>query len=274
VSPQVGQLDPDAFDSLMEDDPDAALALLADLNGATDEALRALAHQLSAQVVVEVARARSHLRRGVGRLAPLPADRDLGDLDLDASLDAIVDSRRSGTPMRSEEITVRGWRRTRTAVCLLVDRSGSMHGERLAGAAVAAAAVALRAGDDCSVVAFSGDAVVLSSQGVPRPPGDIVVDLCRLRGSGVTDLGLALRVAAGQLGRSTASRRITLLLSDCRVTTGGDPSADAMALDELVVLAPGDDSTEAELFAGALGLRWAPLGGPASAAEAIERVLN
>ena len=51
----------------------------------------------------------------------------------------------------------------------------------------------------------------------------VVNDVLRLRGNGVTDVGLALRTAAGQLRRSNAGRRLAVLLSDCRATTGGDP---------------------------------------------------
>lgn len=273
VSPALGRLDEDAFDSLLDDDPDAALALLADLNGATDERLRALARRLSARVVVDVARG-GEVRGGVGRVQTAPMDRAIGDLDVDASLDPIVHARLAGAAPAPAELRVRTWRRPTTAVCLLVDRSGSMHGERLAGAAVTAAAVALRAGTDASVVAFSGDAVVLSAHGEQRPPDQVVADLCRLRGAGVTDVGLALRVAADQLGRSAASRRVAILLSDCRVTNGGDPTEDAAALHELIVLAPAEDHDEAEAFARAVGARWAALPGPSAAPEVLRELLR
>lgn len=274
VSPDVGLLDEGQFDDLLQEAPDDALSMLADLTGATDERLRALAHRLAARVVVDLARsATATTRRGVGRLERAPADRAAGDLDLDGSLDAIVEARRGHGRVPAEDLRVRTWRRPATAACLLVDRSGSMTGERLATAAVTAAAVALRAGDDCSVVAFGREAVVLAAQGQPRPPGDLVVDLCRLRGHGTTDVGLALRAAAWQLGRSTAERRLTILLSDCRTTAGGDALDDAGALDELVVLCPGDDTAEAEAFARAAGVRWAPLHGPASAPAALDALL-
>jgi len=275
VSGEVGTLDEDAFESLLDEDPDEALSLLADLNGATDERLRALAHRLSARVVVDLARRPAATsRRGVRRIERVRMDRATGDVDLDASLDAIVDARRGETAARVEDLVVGAWRRPDTAVCLLVDRSGSMSGERLATAAVTAAAVTTRVGRDCSVVAFSRDAIVLGSQGQPRPPGDIVIDLCRLRGFGTTDLGLALRVAADQLSRSAAERRVTMLLSDCRVTAGGEAFDEARSLDELVVLAPGDDTADAEAFARAAGLRWAPLHGPSSAPDAIDQLLR
>lgn len=271
VSPEVGQLDAEAFDALLDEHPDDALALLADLNGATDERLRELAHRLSAQVVVDVARTGAPTRRGIGRLAPVVGAE--GDLDLDRSLDAVVDARRRGERPDPTDLVARTWRRTDTAVCLLVDRSGSMAGERLAAAVVTAAAVALRPGGDTSVVAFSGDAIVLRSQGGARAAGDVVVDLCRLRGAGVTDLGLALRVASEQLSRSRAGRRVAVLLSDCRATAGGDP-LDHLGVGELVVLAPGDDTADAEAFATAAGLRWAALESPSTAPQALDSVLR
>jgi hypothetical protein len=43
VSPEVGELDEDAVDESMRDDPDETLALMADLVGATDQKLRDLA---------------------------------------------------------------------------------------------------------------------------------------------------------------------------------------------------------------------------------------
>lgn len=140
-----------------------------------------------------------------------------------------------------------------------------MHGDRLAAAAIAAAAVLYRHGHDCSIVAFSGTAVVVKAQDEHRPTDDVVSDLLRLRGHGVTDVGLALRTAVSQLERSRAGRRIALLLSDARSTTGQDAVADAARLvagAELAVIAPAEDTADAESLATAVGARWLPLGGP------------
>ena len=148
-----------------------------------------------------------------------------------------------------------------------------MAGDRLAAAAVGAASVLFRAPFDCSVVAFAEDAVVLKAQDEVRAPDDVVGDLLRLRGFGVTDLGLALRAAARQLDRSTAGRQVTVLMSDCRATTGGDALPDAGALRELVVLGPEGDIADVEALADAVGARWTELGGPTSVPEALSRVL-
>jgi Mg-chelatase subunit ChlD len=267
-------LDPEAFEELLDAAPDEALALLADMNGATDERLRALARRLAGRVVVDVARRGPEPRRGVGKLRRAPAARAEGDLDLDPSLDAILSGRAAGTGADPDGLVVSTWQRPSTAMCLLVDRSGSMHGERLAAAAVAAAAVVYRNGADCSVVAFAEDAIVVKAQHEARSAEDVVADLLRLRGFGVTNLALAMRVAQHQLERSTATRRITIALSDCRATTGGDAVPDARSLAEVVVLAPEDDSEDARAFAEAVGTRWATLAGPSTVPAALDQVLR
>ncbi len=267
-------LDESAFDDLLDDDPDEALSLLADMVGATDEGLRRLARRLAGRIMVDLARRGPTARRSVGRLTRRPLERAPGDVDLDASMDELVSARVARRPVDPAGLVAASWQRPDTAVCLVVDRSGSMHGARLATAALAAATVALRAPTASSVVAFAKDAVVLGSQDEPRDPEAIVSDLLRLRGVGVTDVGLGLRVAAAQLARAGAARRLTVLLSDARATAGGDPEPWARQLDELVVIAPEGDSDDARALAEAVGARWTTVGGPTSVVDALAEALT
>jgi len=218
-SPAVGRLDEAAFERLRDEDADAALALLCDLTQATDPELRRLALRLAGRVFLRAGRAGAPARRGARRLVPVVAVAD-GDLDLERSLE-----RAGGRPRRPDELVTRRWRAPGRAVCLLIDRSGSMRGAGVAMAAMAAASVVLASGDraDCSVVAFAGDAFVLQEQGHPRAPADLVGDVLALRGSGTTDLALALATAGRQLARAPAGERLVLLLSDCLATAGSDP---------------------------------------------------
>lgn len=273
MSPEVGVLDESALDDLVRDDPDEALSLLADLAGATDQRLRRLAGDLAARIAVDVARLGATSRRAVGRPVRASAAVAEGELDLDASLEAIHSSRTGGHPVAPAQLVVSSWQRPDTAVCLLVDRSGSMLGERLATAAVAAAAVVLRS-TSSSVVAFADRPIVLSSPSDPRPAASVVNDLLTLRGFGVTDVAAALRAAQELLSRTTATRRLTLLLSDARATAGADPTEWAAAVDELVVIPPADDTADADALATATSARCIHLGGPSTVVDALTEAIT
>jgi Mg-chelatase subunit ChlD len=272
VSPEVGELDESAFDSLMNDDPDAALALLAELVGATDPKLRALARALAGRVFVDIGRRGARVRRGIGTMVERPLT-DGGDIDIDASLDALTEAHGGRRGVDVERLRTRTWAKKTMAMCLLVDRSGSMGGRPLAVSALAAAAVAGRQPDDYSVVAFGADAVVAKAQDHDRPVDRVVGDVLSLRGFGTTDISGALVVAAQQLTRSAAARKVVVLLSDCRHTAEGDPTATARMLDELVVVAPAADCDEATAFAQRIGARLQTVSGPSDVPRAINAAL-
>ena len=256
------------------DDPDATLALLADLAGATDQRLGDLARRLAGRLFLDLARRGPPARRGVGKLVEQPYRPDGGDLDVDASFDAIVEAAASGVAVDAERLRVRSWSTPQTALCLLVDRSGSMGGAPLATAAVAAAAVAVRTAQSYSVLAFGKDVLAIKSQHVEKRSDMVVTDVLSLRGHGTTDLAGALRAAGRQLHHSRAARQIVILLSDCRSTVEGDVLGAAWALPELVVVAPENDSDEARRFAHDCGARFAVVAGPSHAAEALATVLE
>ena len=255
VSPETGELDPEAFDAALAEDPEAAAALLADLAVATDAQLRAAARRIAGRVFLQLGRVGPAKARGTRRLGP---SRGLeGDLDLDRTLDR-WDPGRSGRPA-PEDLVTRTWTAHRRAVCLLVDISGSMHGLAVALAAVAAAGVVVaneegRARLEPSVVAFGAEVRVLQPQGVRRPPEDLLSDLVALRGHGTTDLAAGLREASTQLAGAVADERLAVLLSDCLHTSGDDPAEALGGIDRLHVLVP-LGGVEAEAAASALAAR-------------------
>ena len=258
----------------MVDDPDEMLAMLADLAGATDQRLRDLARRLAARLFLDLARRGPSARRGVGRLIEQPYRPDGGDLDLDASFGEIVEAAAAGAAVNAERLRIRSWSTPDTALCLVLDRSGSMGGKPLATAAIAAAAVALRSPASYSVLAFGKDVVAVKSQGSDKSSERVVSEVLSLRGHGTTDLAGALRSAGEQLNRSTAARKIVVLLSDCRSTVEGDVHAAGAALPELVVVAPAQDCEEAIRFASDCGARIATTAGPSHVIEALAAVLE
>lgn len=269
----MGQLDEAAFDEAMQNSPDETLATLADITAATDPVLRNLARRLAGRIMIDLARTGAKNHRGVGKMALRKFQPDAGDIDIDASLDALTELRMLGT-FDADELRVRGWVKPGTAISVVVDRSGSMGGKPLATSAMAAAAVAARQPNDYSVLVFGNDVVVAKSQDTHRASDDVVNTVLSLRGFGTTDLAQALQTAHQQLQRSRASRRITVLLSDCRATVEGDAVAAALSLDELVVIAPLNDDAEAKAFAEAVGARFTTVSGPSDVPDALARVLD
>ncbi len=197
-----------------------------------------------------------------------------GDLDIEASLDALLQARSMGEAPTLDDLVVSEWSQPDTALCLVVDKSGSMGGDRLAAAGLAAAAAAWRAPIDHSVIAFNDKVIVIKSQDAARHAERVVDDIFGLRGHGPTDLDFALTTARAQLERSRAKRRLTILLSDCRATVGTDPLLAARMLDELAIIAPTDDAEEALAFAAATGADITLLDGPSGVAAAFARLLD
>jgi magnesium chelatase subunit D len=250
VSPEVGELDEEAFAALMAEDADAAAALLTDLAAATDRELRTAAQRLAARVFVQVGRVGRNRTRGTRRL--VPDRRGDGDLDLDRTLDRWD----VGTPLVEGDLVTRRWTGHRRAVCLAVDTSGSMTGLGVAIAAVAAAGVVLT-GDEklrTSLITFGREVDVVQRPGQRRAAEDVVTHLLGLRGHGMTDLAAALRAARLQLAEENADERAVVLLSDCLHTTGDPPESALAGIDRLDVLCP-LPTPEAEEAARALAGR-------------------
>ncbi|MEE8599654.1 vWA domain-containing protein [Euzebya tangerina] len=264
-------LDTEAFDRALEEDADDAATLLMMMAQATDEELRAKARALASSVVLDLARRGQPRQTGVGRLRRQPAERG-GDLDIDASMEALVEGRAAGRP--PQDLISADWSRPALALCLLIDTSGSMEGSRLATAALTAAACALRAPGDHAVVTFSRHAEVLRPMDSTSTPESVVDRILSLRGHGVTSVRAALEAAGAQLARTRAQRRVAVLLSDCRSTDDQDPTAVAGALEELVILAPAEDHEQAEALARSAGARWVPLAGAAEAPSALRHLLT
>ena len=273
LSPEVGELDEAAVRDAMAQDADETLATLIAMSHATDEALRAAVRRIVPRLVLDQARRGTPAARGVTKRRVVPIDRG-DDLDLDRSLDSIVAARAEARAPHADELKAVAWARPQVALCLLVDASGSMNGARLATAATTAAACIVRARGEIGVVAFASRPTVLQAL-TTKPAGTALVEsVLRLRGHGTTALSAALEAARRQLAKATAARRVTVLLSDCRETDDVDPAPAMRALDEVIVLAPADDSDAAAALCRSTGAAMAEIASVADVAPAITRLLG
>lgn len=181
---------------------------------------------------------------------------DGGDIDLDRSMDRVLSARAEGRSARLDELLVSDWSKPELALCLVIDRSGSMNGARLTTAAVAAAACASLAPTENAVITFAAQIDVLKPMNERRSASETVASILTLRGHGTTSLAAALDQARSQLIKARARRKVTLLLSDCRATEEVGVASAASNLQELIILAPNDDVEAVEQLARVSGASW------------------
>jgi Mg-chelatase subunit ChlD len=201
--------------------------------GSPEAETLARARQIAARLAIR--RPRGHLapRRGAGELASVAYTGSADELDLEATLEALVEH-----PLATEDdIVVRERRRTRRSVVLVVDASGSMRGERARTAAATVGALAGElARDDLAVIAFGADAAILAHLGAAVPADRILGLLLGLPARGLTNITFPLRLARRELARVPAGDTRVVLLSDCVHNAGPDPRDVAAGLARLDVL--------------------------------------
>ncbi|MEV1329298.1 VWA domain-containing protein [Micromonospora costi] len=191
------------------------------------------ARQIAARLAVPRARRGVGARRGAGELVSVRYKGGSDDIDLDRTIDQLVEH-----PVPEEDdIVVREQIRTRRSVVLLVDVSGSMRGERVRTAAATVGALAAElVRDDLAVVAFWSDAAVLAHLGQSVSPQRLLDTLMRIPAKGLTNVAFPLEAAAKELARVPSRFARAILLSDCVHNAGPDPRPFAARLARLDVL--------------------------------------
>ena len=220
----------------------AALADRIPLETAVDpEALRRARH-IATLLSIPRPRPTKAVRGGRGDFASVRFHGESDDIDLDATLENLVEH-----PVpEDDDIVVREREHTHRSVVLVVDVSGSMRGERVRTAAATVGALfGELPRDDLAVIAFWSDAALLIPLGRPTSPGAVLDSLLGMPARGLTNIAFPLETAARQLARVPAREARVLLLSDCLHNAGPDPRGAAARLSRLDVLV--DTSGEHDL---------------------------
>jgi Mg-chelatase subunit ChlD len=191
------------------------------------------AKEIAARLSVPRPAVRRRGRRGGAGMISAPFDGTSDEIDLDRTFEALLDAE----VLDSSRVIVRHRRRTRRALALLVDTSGSMRGERVKTAAAAVGALAAEFGDEqLAVIAFWSDAAMLLELGAPVDTARLIADLLSLPSQGLTNICFPLEVAGRALAGRAGYEQRALLLSDCLHNAGPDPRIAAARIPRLDVL--------------------------------------
>ena len=227
--------------SAFTDDP-AELWAVVPRDASVDLSALQRARRIAATLAIPRSRQDVTPRRGSGELATTRYNDGSDDIDLDATLELLIEH-----PVPEEDdVMVRDRMSTRRSVVLVVDVSGSMRGERaLTAAATVGALFGHLSRDRLGVVAFWSDAALVVPLGVATSAERVLDSLLRIPARGLTNVAFPLHVAARQLERKPARDARVLLLSDCVHNAGPDPRDAAARLPRLDVLV--DTSGENDL---------------------------
>ncbi len=214
-----------------QSDDEGELQQLDESTADTEVARRA--HEIASRLALVRRRDRRPRSGGRGVLQSAPFDGGSDEIDLDATMDALLE-----TPdIAPEDVVVRTRLLHPRAVALLVDVSGSMRGERVRTAAATVGALAGEMEDDqLAVVAFWSDAALLLPLGERVEPATLMETLLRLPARGLTNVGFPLEIAAKELAGARTTQTRAILLSDCVHNAGIDPVPLAAGLARLDIL--------------------------------------
>ena len=232
------------------------------------------AHEIASRLALARRRDRRPRSGGRGVLQSARFDGGSDEIDLDATMDALLE-----TPdIAPEDVVVRTRLLHPRAVALLVDISGSMRGERVRTAAATVGALAGEMEDDqLAVVAFWSDAALLLPLGERVEPTVLMETLLRLPTRGLTNIGFPLEIAAKELAGARTTQTRAILLSDCVHNAGMDPvplAAGLARLDILLDVSAEHDTLLARELAQAGRGRFSPVRTHRDVAPALDAIFD
>jgi len=195
------------------------------------EDLRSLAERYASRLILKLASQISDVGVRSGLLREMPANLDDDEIELDATIERILDNR--AAPL-SENLRVLKRRPQREACVVILDHSRSMHGIKVAMAALSAATIALHFQQDSGVVAFNSQANILKTVGSSMPAQRVAEEILALDADGYTNIREALETAIAAI--KGYGKKIGILLTDGDWNSGGSPLPTAALFDNLHVI--------------------------------------
>ncbi|MBS7269694.1 MAG: AAA family ATPase [Candidatus Freyarchaeota archaeon] len=201
-----------------------------------DETKKKIARHLSKAIVKEAKQlsvSGSKLKTSVGRY-----QFDSDELCLDSTIDK--SSVKILTKLLEyEDIQVFRKEKARKSIVVMLDRSGSMIGEKIFLAATIAASIALGSREhEFALLAFSEEVEFIKKMNEAKSVENIVESVLLLKPYGCTDIAKALEEGFKELMKSKEKDKIGIILTDGMYNVGEDPAEKSKLFPKLVVLCP------------------------------------
>jgi Mg-chelatase subunit ChlD len=206
----------------------------------------ARAQEIAARLSFSPPRLRAEKPRGHRRLESVPFTGSSSDIDLDRTLEAIVEKPR----LDEKDVYVRERVAARESIVACIDVSGSMRGDRVVTMAATVGALASHLRDEkLGIIAFWSDAAQLVPLGESVHASRIVDLLMSVPAKGLTNVSWPLELAARHLRSDDARVKRIILLSDCVHNAGPDPRLAAVQAPRIDVLLDVSGNHDRELGA-------------------------
>jgi len=179
---------------------------------------------LTKEALVKIALDLLSKQRGSGEKGLIPTNQlrvyldgdDMDLIDIDASIENIIMQGKSLEMLRTDDLLVADTQQGRVSICFLLDISGSMSGEKLAGCSIATLVlIGKLKTEEVAIALFESNTHVLKAMDEKKELDIIADELLDLRARGGTQVGQALKWANSQLEDSDSEKKICFLLTDC-----------------------------------------------------------
>lgn len=162
------------------------------------------------------------------------------ELDIDASLDRDPSLGQILVKEKADIIT---------EVCICMDTSLSMTGEKYRIASIAIAATAMQVGvEHLSLICFDSKAHAIKSLGVRSSIEAVIGKFLRHRPRGLTNMESALKLARSEMSFGKTKRKHVILISDGRFTAGRRPDYLAPLLPRLHCIQTGSPWSKNRMY--------------------------
>jgi hypothetical protein len=169
---------------------------------------------------------------GEDKTAPFNFEGD--EIELDRTIEGLIEN-----PVPSyNNIYVFEKKKRKKASIIIIDVSGSMQGENLSIAAVAAASMAVNLDrkDEYGIVLFSEKVDKFKRIYEQKEIDEVIKGILNIKPRGRTNIGIGLFAGLQEIQRSTIEQKIGILLTDGRQNFGFDPISLARKYPQLHVI--------------------------------------